>query len=149
MLARIGIVMASAFTLAACASDSFYRPAQGPGDIGFVEQRTDPARYIVTFQGKDSMEPPTVYEYALLRAAEVTLDAGYGWFYIVSRDHGPRDGVPPDGYPASRYGEYGRYYDRGTATISLEIVMGYGRRPPQDPNAYDARSLRNDLDYLK
>jgi hypothetical protein len=148
MIGRIGVLVAAGLALTACASSSPYGPARGPGDSGYIDQRVDPARYVVTFQGNASMDPSLVYEYALLRAAEVTLDSDYGWFYIVSRDQ-TGDAMRGDPRRHSRYGDFDRYYDSSRYAVSLEIVMGYGRRPPKDPNAFDARDLERDLRRLK
>ncbi|MBI1181635.1 MAG: hypothetical protein GC201_13875 [Alphaproteobacteria bacterium] len=149
MRGRFVTMLAAGLLVAACASDTLYMPASGPGEVGYTESRTDPARFVVTYRGPSDMKPSDVYQYALLRAAEVTRHSGYGWFYIVDTQGRALPATGGDVVPSGPYGDYHRYYDESRHVVSLDIVMGYGHKPPKDPNAFDARRLQKDLDYLK
>lgn len=144
--------------LGACAMvDTAYGPAYGPRGAGFSEYRIEPGRYRVTFQGGPGAPPQQVADYALLRAAELTLAEGYDWFAITDRatsgqpDTGPRLSLGAGGGSHGGRGAIG--LGLGTSfslgggpalAHSLEVVMGHGERPA-DPNAYMARSVQESL----
>lgn len=155
---RLFSVMVAALSLAACATaPTLYQPAAGPSAVGYREYRIEPGRYRVTFQGGPGAPPAQVQDYALLRAADLTLAEGYDWFRVADRfmegrtDRSPRVGVGVGG------GDYGRRsgvsvgvgtsfnLGGGASVIStIEVVMGRGA-PPRDADVYDARALRNTL----
>ena len=142
---------------------------------GYAEQKIDADRYRVSFQGNSITSRERVEMGLLLRAAELTRDSGYDWFATVNRntdvDSRLRIDRDPFGYsPFSNYGAYNpywgpswRYYrggfwndwafggrsldvrqiDRFEATS--EIVMGRGAKPSNDPNAFDAREVVQNL----
>ena len=72
--------------LAACTTPSAYAPATGERGQGYSDQRLAQNRYRVTFTGNSATRRETVENFLLLRAAEVTRDAGYGWFTFDKRD---------------------------------------------------------------
>lgn len=82
VLAMIAAVM----LLSACAGSHVYRPAASEGEIGYTETRLTEKLRRVTFRGQRSTSAAEVRDYALLRAAEVTLQNGYDWFEILSSD---------------------------------------------------------------
>lgn len=92
----------------ACASTSPYREATSASASGYSEQVVETDRYRVQYRmaGRDAR---AAQDYALLRAAELTLEKGYSTFEIVSRDAEtsteeatfPEPGVRPD-YVVSR-----------------------------------------------
>lgn len=80
-------VLAAAAVLVGCASSSVdYSPADGPGAEGYSERAISSDRYSVTFVGDSSTELATVQDYALLRAAELTVQKNYDWFSVASRE---------------------------------------------------------------
>lgn len=150
------LIAAAGLVLSACASLAPYGPQVGPGGQGYVEQRIESNRYRVTYYGVGA--PGPVADYALLRAAELTLAQGYDWFEVTQRwiDGRPDSagGVRPSvgvGYGSSRYGGYrssgvgvglGLNISGPSATsTTLEVVMGNGQTPDR-PNAYDASEVR-------
>lgn len=72
--------------LTACASQTPYKPAEERGDFGYTQTQLSENRYRVTFTGNDLTPKGTVKDYALLRAAELTLQQGYDWFTLVKRE---------------------------------------------------------------
>jgi hypothetical protein len=95
-----------------------------------------------------------VDDYALLRAAQVTLGEGYDWFQVVAR---LREGAPGRGPQLSIGGgstSYGRRSSVGVGiglgaidlsggpqvTATLEIKLGKGPKPAQI-DTYDARDV--------
>ncbi|MDB5481515.1 MAG: hypothetical protein JWO83_2568 [Caulobacteraceae bacterium] len=140
--------------LAACETPTLYQAAARPEAVGYSELRIEPGRYRVTFQGGDGAPAPQIEDYAMRRAAEITLRDGYDWFEIVDRSG---QMAPPHSSSAISIGGGGADFGRGGGvglglgaafplsggpriTRSLEIFCGRGPRPPQ-PNAYDARGV--------
>lgn len=75
-----------AVALAACSSSTTYQPAEKLGAYGYTETKLGKNRYRVTFTGNTITDKETVNDYALLRAAELTMQEGYDWFQLVNRD---------------------------------------------------------------
>lgn len=79
-LALVAVTLA----LGACqTAASSYEAASGPNQIGYFSAPVDGGRVAVTFTGKKGMTPAQVAEYALLRAAELTLESGQQWFAVL------------------------------------------------------------------
>ncbi|HEY0974748.1 MAG TPA: hypothetical protein VGE57_09670, partial [Solimonas sp.] len=87
-LAPLGLAAA---LLAGCATPTPYRPADKPGAEGYSETRVSENRYRVVFAGNTLTASGTVQDYALLRASELTLQQGYDWFELQSRNTDRRD----------------------------------------------------------
>ena len=68
------VASAAALLVAACASLSPYGPQIGGSGQGYSEQRIENDRWRVTYRGVG--DPGPVSDYALLRAAELTLQNG-------------------------------------------------------------------------
>ena len=158
--------------LAACASTPGYVPANDPDDFGHYSTRLDANRYRVIYNGGRTTGLNTTRDYALMRAAELTLADGYDWFEVVDRetvtvtDQG-------NGGPQMGFGVEQTYYvERSCGLLScsqsvrpwtttrvdldsgrsvtrhshmLEIVMGKGEIPEKGGNYYNAASLAKSL----
>jgi hypothetical protein len=106
----------------------------------------------------------------LLRAAELTVQNGYDWFSTANRatERDTRFYASPDPFYRQRYWPYWgpswRFYRRGYWSrwdpfwgndfdvrqvdryeANSEIVMGRGRKPAGDPNAFDAREVIDNI----
>ena len=155
------LIAAAGLALSACASLAPYGPQMGAGGQGYVEQRIESNRFRVTYNGVGA--PGPVADYALLRAAELTLAQGYDWFEVTQRwTDGRLDsagGLRPSvgvGYGSSRYGGYRssgvgvgvglNFSGPSPTSTTLEVVMGNGERPDR-PNAYDASDVRDSLGW--
>ncbi|WP_122468397.1 CC0125/CC1285 family lipoprotein [Brevundimonas lutea] len=160
-MTRFSLVLAAASTLAlgACASLAPYGPQMGAGGQGYAEQRIERDRWRVSYDGVGA--PGPVADYALLRAAELTLENGYDWFEVTQRwvDGRPDSagGVRPSVGIGASSGRYGRYSSSGVGvgvglnfsgpsptSTSLEILTGNGPRPDRR-EAYDARGVVESL----
>lgn len=158
---RSGLAVAAAavLTLGACASLAPYGPQMGQGGQGYIETPIEANRYRVTYNGVG--DPARVADYALLRAAELTLERGYDWFEVTQRwtdgRPDPRGGVRPSVSIGAGSGRYGGYSTSGVGvgiglnltgpgatSTTLEVVMGRGTKP-DSPHAYDARELARAL----
>ena len=149
----------SALALSACASLAPYGPATGPSSQGYAEQRVESNRYRITYRGVGN--PGPVSDYALLRAADLTVQDGFDWFEVTQRwiDGRPDGGggVRPSvsiGGGSSRYGNYSssgvgvgvglNFSGPAPTSTVLEIVLGRGDKPNR-PNAYQARDVQRTL----
>lgn len=89
-LGRTLTVAMAVLLLAACASNrSSYAPASEEGEVGYTESRLSEARYRVVFKGESGTSLETVQDYALLRAAELTVAQNYDWFEVAERSSTP------------------------------------------------------------
>jgi hypothetical protein len=153
-LAALVVVLA----LVGCTTTGLYHPATSARGSGYSEQRLETNRWRVSFTGGPSTPAGVVQDFALLRAAELTLSMGYEWFIVAGRQtasqdsgYGPRfSGVwgPPCGRFGCRSAIYGGFwyddYDENRLSASLDIVMGKGPKPP-DASTYDARDVANTI----
>lgn len=162
-----GLLLALAATIlvSACASSgSLYHPASSARTSGYSERKIEDNRYRVTFTGTQSTTAGVVQDYALLRAAELTLNMGFEWFYVVARETVEQDdGSRGSGfYSAGRSGRYCGVYgcrdglyggfivgdfndDDDRLVAMVDIVMGKGTKPPNNPTVYDAQSVVNNI----
>jgi hypothetical protein len=151
---RLVIAAVCLITLSACETPVTYGPSSGRGS-GFSEQKIENDRLRVTFRGAGP--DAQINDYALLRAADLTLQEGYDWFRVVQRDRG----VSPSSGPRMSVGTGGTSFGRRSAvgvglgtsfdlgggpvrTVSLEIKLGKGP-VPTDREVYDARSVSQSI----
>ncbi|WP_347329841.1 CC0125/CC1285 family lipoprotein [Marinimicrobium locisalis] len=149
--------------ISACAGP-VYQPAKG-GGYGYRESQVADNRYRVSFtiRGDNRFE---AMDYALLRASELTLMAGYDWFVVVDRQvDGTREesgsrvsarrtqsterhcgllGCTTSSSPSTAYGAEIRSGDRSEQEVILEIRLGKGIRPTEG-DSYDALEVRDNL----
>jgi hypothetical protein len=141
--------------LAACASTTPYGPAAKDGAKGYTTQQIENDRFRVAYTDRKA---DTARDYALLRAAEVTLENGGDWFELTNGytegDTGRRGGIRPTIGVGGSVGSRG-YHGGGVGigiglpvggsssgvTESLEFVIGKGAKPDKTA-AYDARSVQ-------
>lgn len=153
----------AALSLAACATTpTVYQPAPGPSGVGFSEYRIESGRYRVTFNGGPGAPMSQVADYALLRAAEVSIADGYDWFRVVER-RDSQNGAPYAGGPRISVGGGSSSWSGGgwrgsgssvgvgigtsfdlsggpSYSRTLEILAGKGAKP-DDRDTYDARDI--------
>ena len=144
-------------TLAGCvAMPAPYAP-RGPGEsTGYTDRELAPNRYRITFTGNSSTPREQVEDYLLLRAAEVTLAAGYSHFLFDTRDTKadtritafPQTPRPYFGYwsfrPRWGYDPFGPDVDIIATTryeAYAEIVLMNDAEAAREPRAVDARAV--------
>jgi hypothetical protein len=150
---------AAAMALTACVtSPPPYTAATGPNTVGYSETQIESNRYFVTYRSGVSAEAALLQDYALLRAADLTLQNGREWFWVDRRTldeqntqrSGPSVGIGIGGgsWGGSSGGSVGVGLNiplggaqaQRARAATLEIRMGEGPKP-DDPNAYDAREV--------
>lgn len=155
--------------LTACASQSAYKPATDSGTYGYYSTPLGDHRYRVGYNGTSTMSENLVKDYALFRAAELTMQEGKDWFQVVERE--TRSVEQPARARIARHdtdyvierncGLLGcsssmrpvmyttigvdNSIGRTTWSSSLEIVMGSGPMLTGGGNYYGADTLMNTL----
>ena len=160
------LATAAALTLSACATATPYGPAGVDSRYGYSQQRIEGDRFRVNFAGNSVTSRDQVEMSLLLRAAEVTVENGGDWFTTVNRatDRDTRLVGDTDPFYRGRYspfwGPSWRYHRRGLWSpwndpfasdidvrqidryeATSEIVIGRGPKPANDPNAFNAREV--------
>lgn len=143
--------------LAACSASP--TPYQAAGDQGgYADQQIESDRYRVSFEGNSATPRETVEDYALYRAAELTLQTGHDYFKVVSKEVEPIIGAVRGVSPGIGVGIGGGNVGFGVSTgfgggrpsysyvTYLDIVVADGDKPEDDRNAYDALDV---IDRLK
>jgi len=77
---------AAAVMLAGCQTPATYHPRDERSSTGYTDEQLAANRWRVTFTGNSATKRETVENYLMLRAAEVTLKAGFHWFVFDTRD---------------------------------------------------------------
>ncbi|MDA8708051.1 hypothetical protein N9M10_01630 [Hellea sp.] len=150
----------AALALIACASGpSAYGPSDG-SSTGFENQQIQKDRFFVSYTGRTDAE---ARDFALLRAAEITLAEGYTHFKVLGGNSSNNGGRAPIatsvGVGGGSFGRRGRNFsnvnvglgvgDIGRAVEgskvreSIEVVLQYSGS--QDPNVYDAKDVTDKI----
>lgn len=161
---RLYLVIVS-LVLAACASTTGYQRASGAGDFGYTDSKLENDRYRIEYRLRGN-DIGKAQDYALLRAAELTMAAGKDWFRVVDRDTDVDDGgdnsraaeirterritrdcgllgcrtTSSPGYGVETIGRI----DRDATVVVVEILTGDGNKPPIAA-AYDAAELAGNI----
>lgn len=154
--------ISAVLTLGACASVPAYSPAQSANGAGYSDQRIENDRFRVTYRGAPRMSSAEVQDYALMRAAQLTLDNGGAWFEIINADtdaDAKRRYNTEYGYdtqyvvqrscgitgcsnrlvPVTVRTEYETVEMRTIYEHAMEIRIGHGPKLAGAPMVYDAR----------
>ena len=149
------ILLTAIIALTGCATaiGTSYGPADDKG-FGYQDSKIESDRFRVAFSGDGATPPDLVEDYALLRAAELTIANNHDWFRVVSRNvsREERGGVGLGaGVGSGSYGRrggvnvgvggnFGKVGARQFFTARLEILCGSGEMPSDD-EVYDARAV--------
>ena len=151
----LALVFSAALVLFACATPPSYGPATSARSIGYSDSAIETDRYRVTYRGGDQA---TAHDFALLRAADLTLAKGHDWFRVTNasiKEEGDSSGtsISVGGSTGSYRGRsstgvgVGIGFPLGTSRVSeqtLEILMSSGPRP-DGSNVYDAKSVSESI----
>lgn len=167
-LKQIMALAGFAVLLAACASQPAYRAADS-GGYGYSERQLTEDQFRIHFRGRGD-DTGRAMDYAMLRASELTLEKGFDWFDVASRDTlVDREQVPATSTSTALGVSYATVQDCGLLTcttyhrpvpqyqtsvsmgdqrseveVIMEVRMGKGMRP-SDQTSYDARELYSRL----
>lgn len=145
--------------LAGCQSVPPYHP-KADGSYGYSDQQLAANRYRVTFAGNYAAKRTDVEDFLLLRAAEVTLKAGYRYFEFDTRDTEPKTQYRSDflggpDWPVWRRPGFGWYWHSWPAgpggeidatpvtryEAYAEIVLLTGEQAKSEARALDAEDV--------
>ncbi len=149
------LVLAAVLALSACATVTPYQPLDG--GLGYAEQKLETNRYRVRFTGSGKTPRTTVENYLMYRAAELTLQNGYGYFVVAGRDtetapsrSGSGGGVS---FGFGSGGHSGVGIGLGTviggdepSLAQMDVLMFAGKKPADRPDAFDAREVQANLE---
>ena len=150
--AMVVALAASTTLVAACATETTYRPATGSGfyRTGYSDTQIEPNRFRVTFAGNTVTDRDVVERYLLFRAAELTLQNGYDYFVMADRDTNlqSRTYSTPGIGGGWGYGGFGgywgpswRYYGRGFGWRTWDPWFGGGFGGGPWGNDFDIRTI--------
>jgi hypothetical protein len=162
MIRRLGAALLLLGLVACASAPTPYRAASD--GLGYRDQQLESNRYRVSFSGNAATELDAVQDYALYRAAELTLANGDDYFRVVDRHTesrstgvgGPRVGVGVGSGSSGSglgiglstiLGGYGGGYAEDY-TVSLDILTFAGTKPAGDQDAYDAREVLRRLEPI-
>jgi hypothetical protein len=149
------LLLAAVLALAACATVTPYQPLEG--GLGYAEQKLETNRYRVRFTGSSKTPRSTVENYLMYRAAELTLQNGYGHFLVAARDletpparNGSSGGVS---FGFGSGGHSGIGIGLGTVVggdeptlAQMDVLMFAGKKPANRADAFDAREVLANLE---
>ena len=147
-----------------CGCATPYRPMKH--GTGFADEQIAPDRFVVTFQGNGQTKSVQANDFALLRAAQLTLEHGFRWFAVMNvtntssaraytarqrfyAEYPPNMGLPPPspfGYDPYQFGYIVEYqqpmvYFRPGERLWIQCFQ----TRPEKPFPYDAAALERSL----
>jgi hypothetical protein len=164
----LSLAVSAAIGLGACASSAGYRAAPNATAAGYSEQMIDGNHWRVRYTGTTRMTSADVQDYALMRAAQLTLEKGGQWFQVVSSDtdadlrtrssietdFGPDYvvhrscgllGCTTEAVPVMSRTQVERSETRKVYEHVLEIMIGHGGKIAGAPRVYDASQTFQNL----
>lgn len=153
---RLLCILFPALLMAACSTITHYQPLHN--GVGYSEQKLEVNRYRISFDGNSYTDRATVQNYVLYRCAELTLAQGYDYFKVAtqSAEAEPQDrsGTFSFGFGLGGISRSGFGLGVGTSTGvdradyqgSADVTLHRGKKPAEDPTAYDARDVKANLE---
>jgi len=142
------------FLLSGCATP--YQPKTSAYGYGYSESQLGENIFSVRFVGSTSDSPEVVSDYAMLRAAEVTLEHGFSHFGIAEAQDKTKISSyttpvqsstyvnPYTGYASTS--TYGGQTYIGSAPTSIKTIICYRGKPEDDKIVvFDAAFLKDTL----
>jgi len=126
--------------LAACATSTPYGPATGNNPYGFSDQKIEDNRYRIVFRGNSSTTRETVETFLLYRAAELTVESGFDYFIVSEQDTEANKRYSASPNPAF-YGRYNYGFGGPFCCAFPYYAYGWGWGSPYDYGGYDAREI--------
>ncbi|HYG33508.1 MAG TPA: hypothetical protein VEC99_01910 [Clostridia bacterium] len=156
---RVLLALVPALLLCSCATD--FRPAKKNGS-GYSDEQVAADQFRVGYKGKFDASLEDAYDFALLRAAQVTLQHGFSCFAVVDvtntssvKEFISRDRVYSGALEDPLYGSFFGHPERGTfVTVEQKhqhcrpgtsLLIKCYQSKPETPFTYDAASLQATL----
>lgn len=150
------IASLSVLALAACATATPYIPVASDGH-GYKSTKLENDRFRASFTGNSRTDKETVRNYLLYRAAEITLSEGADYFVLTERntDQEIEQSATYLGSPFFYSGFHFGPGFGGTTAVNTSMgdyeaaavfVVREGNKPADNPAAYDARQVKDNLE---
>lgn len=141
MVSRLVLIAAAAAILAGCATP--YQEMGLTGGVSATQITSDTVQIIA--RGNGYSDPDTIQRFALRKAAETTVAAGFDVFFISDQANRSQRGTESFGYAT---GGYGGLWGSGTSwevikpgqTLMVKMLR-YPAPSPMPPGMYDAREI--------
>jgi len=93
-----GLSVGCMLLLLGCATPqpTAYQESSAESDFGYNETKLTETQYRIEFVGNRFTEESQINDYAMLRAAEVTIQKGYDWFTILTSETDRETKTRPD-----------------------------------------------------
>lgn len=161
--------LACLLLLVGCASPqpTAYKQASSDNEMGYTETRLTDSLYRIDFEGNRFTDKTRIKDYAMLRAAELTMQKGYDWFAILDSETNQETKTRPQtdmsaatgtrtvqkcgllgcatyGSPSYSGLDIETYEVEGKVSTSLQISMGKG--DANNPSSvFNAKELANNI----
>lgn len=120
----VGIVLVT-ILLASCTASTDYQCFADRNRIGYTSLRRSNDSYSISYQGAEYSRQEQIYDYVLLRSAELTVECGYNYFVVVSNTDRTRKSYR---------------YSSGTTTTTHRAAAAGSARAYTGYNAYTTGS---------
>jgi len=132
-LAMMGLLAVALF-LAGCATP--YQPYSSSNMLGgYHDAKIQDDIFSVSFQGNAAIKPEAAADYALLRAAELTLEQGCKYFAIISNKDASNRGI----------GVAGDYLYTYTMPSTNMMIKLFKTKPQIAGTVFDAAQVSNNI----
>lgn len=160
-ITKISFIALIIILLAACSSSNPQYQAADQKGFGYSDKQLATDKYWVSYKSRDT-NAQRATDFALLRAAELTIAQGYEWFVVSEKDVSGKRLVRNEptevhvdtianctsdmcgSVPTTRkYGSDGvniEQEERADFTVELTVLFGKGERP-EPKFVYDAREV--------
>jgi len=143
-LKTMAVAFLAAVAVAGCATS--YRATNYDGGAGFSSTQLGENIFEVRFQGNDFTSSEKASNFALLRAAELTLENGFGYFIVNDDENTRQTGVfTTPVWSSTTYsfaGSTTNYYGGNTYSVSTpnarKIIVCFKEKPDWSGPIYDA-----------
>lgn len=164
-----GLSLGCLLLLVGCAAPqpTLYQESSAKNDFGYTETKLTDTQYRIEFSGNRFTEESQINDYAMLRAAELTIQKGYDWFTILASKTDQESKTRPQmaissasgnkvvrkcgllgcsSYATADYSGFGieTHEVKGKISTSLQIAMGSGEALNPD-SAFNAKELANNI----
>ena len=118
---KYAVLIIAALICTPAAAQKGYKAAKAASDVGYQSSVGTDGRVTIVYTGAKGAKPDDVAKYAMLRAAELTQDAGKEWFAVIKAE--TRDLAAGGG--SDLRDKTGPSFSTGTgASASVKIVKG-------------------------
>ncbi|GAA0858968.1 CC0125/CC1285 family lipoprotein [Aliiglaciecola litoralis] len=161
------IMLSIIMTACATVAPTPYSQAEDYGKLGYANKKLSNDQYQVIFTGNNNTDVQKAKDYALLHAANLTLEKGFAWFEIIDSDADQetktvtrvsptpvvaRETTSTCGLLGCTISNASTYQGSTTTTqvvadkVVATLLIKMGKNNPENPNkVFDAKALSTNL----